>query len=204
MSWKDQDTHTDDYRPEDIYSESPSSSSGKSAAARLTEMDTSRVASVLGSVYGSSQGVYDDYIFGAPTAEKPKTWGEELTFYTGVSAMTGALAGTSLGFVRGLSSSQGYPRKLRVNAILNSVTRHSSKIGNGVGCWGLMFAVLDSATYNVYQDNEYVNAGAAGSIATALMRSPLGVRQAGIGGAVGAVAGVGFKYIMQQIELLMS
>lgn len=72
-----------------------------------------------------------EYMFDEEFRERG--FGENLVFYTGVSYMSGFGAGTVLGFFEGLRKGQSLPSKLRVNAIVNAVSKRGTTFGNNLG-----------------------------------------------------------------------
>ena len=59
-----------------------------------------------------------------------------VTFNTGVLWLGGFIGGASYGFVDGWKSATSPSYKLRFNSVMNAVSKHGSKIGNGLGVIG--------------------------------------------------------------------
>lgn len=65
--------------------------------------------------------------------QRERSFGENLVFYSGVSYLSGFGAGTVLGFFEGMRKGQNLPQKLRVNAIVNAISKRGQTFGNNFG-----------------------------------------------------------------------
>ncbi|MCH81442.1 mitochondrial-like import inner membrane translocase subunit TIM23-2-like [Trifolium medium] len=119
---------------------------------------------------------------------KRRSWGENLTFYTGCSYLAGSIAGAGGGLVDGVRSFEsGDTMKLRVNRILNSSGHSGRTWGNRAGTIGLLYAGIESGIEAVRDTDDAWNSVAAGLGTGALFRAARGVRSAAVAGAVGGV-----------------
>ncbi|KOM35626.1 hypothetical protein LR48_Vigan02g177600 [Vigna angularis] len=86
-----------------------------------------------------------EFLFVEEARRKRRSWGENLTFYTGCGYLAGAVGGAGLGLVEGVKAFEsGDTMKLRINRVLNAA-RHSGRVwGNRVGILGLLYAEIES------------------------------------------------------------
>ncbi|KAI4329128.1 hypothetical protein L6164_021426 [Bauhinia variegata] len=133
-----------------------------------------------------------EYLFAEEASRKRRSWGENLTFYTGCGYLSGALAGAGVGLVDGVKSFEsGDTTKLRINRVLNSSGHAGRAWGNRLGIIGLLFAGIESGIVAVRDTDDVWNSVAAGLGTGALYRAARGVRSAAVAGAVGgALVGV--------------
>ena len=129
-----------------------------------------------------------EFLFDEEARRQRRSWGENLTFYTGCGYLAGAVGGASTGFVSGVKSFEsGDTMKLRINRILNS-SGHSGRLwGNRLGVIGLLYAGLESGIEAVRDTDDVWNCVAAGLGTGALYRAARGVRSAAVAGAIGGV-----------------
>ncbi|KAI9109463.1 hypothetical protein K1719_019517 [Acacia pycnantha] len=133
-----------------------------------------------------------EYLFAEEAHRKRRSWGENLTFYTGCGYLAGAVGGAGLGLVDGVKSFEsGDTTKLRINRVLNASGHAGRSWGNRLGVIGLMYAGIESGIQAVRDTDDVWNSVAAGLGTGALYRAARGVRSAAVAGAVGGVvAGV--------------
>jgi len=133
-----------------------------------------------------------EFLFVEEARRKRRSWGENLTFYTGCGYLAGALGGAGAGLVGGVRAFEsGDTAKLRINRVLNAAG-HSGRVwGNRVGILGLLYAGIESGIEAARDVDDVWNSVAAGLGTGALYRAARGVRSAAVAGAVGgAVVGV--------------
>lgn len=129
-----------------------------------------------------------EYLFVEEARRKRRSWGENLTFYTGCGYLAGAVGGAGVGFVEGVKSFEtGDSVKLRVNRILNSSGHAGRSWGNRLGVIGLLYAGIESGIEAARDTDDVWNSVAAGLGTGALYRAARGVRSAAVAGAVGGV-----------------
>ncbi|XP_054783904.1 mitochondrial import inner membrane translocase subunit TIM23-2-like [Prosopis cineraria] len=133
-----------------------------------------------------------EYLFVEEARRKRRSWGENLTFYTGCGYLAGAVGGAGGGLVDGVKSFEsGDTTKLRINRVLNASGHAGRAWGNRLGVIGLMYAGIESGIQAVRDTDDVWNSMAAGLGTGALYRAARGVRSAAVAGAVGGVvAGV--------------
>ncbi|XP_028807435.1 mitochondrial import inner membrane translocase subunit TIM23-2 [Neltuma alba] len=129
-----------------------------------------------------------EYLFVEEARRKRRSWGENLTFYTGCGYLAGAVGGAGVGLVDGVKSFEsGDTTKLRINRVLNASGHSGRSWGNRVGIIGLLYAGIESGIVAVRDTDDAWNSVAAGLGTGALYRAARGVRSAAVAGAVGGV-----------------
>lgn len=130
-----------------------------------------------------------EFLFQEESVAQRRSWGENLTYYTGIGYLAGAGGGATVGFYRGLRSGESTDTtKLRVNRILNSTGHVGRRFGNRLGVIGLIYAGLESGLVALRDEDDWVNSVAAGLGTGAIFRAANGVRSAAVAGAVGGLA----------------
>lgn len=137
-----------------------------------------------------------EFLFSEEALVHKRSWSENLTYYTGVGYLAGALLGGGKGAVQaitapvalaGVESSQ----RLRINQLLNTSGKMGRGAGNSLGVLGLLFASFES--FSGYMTNgqlpDEANTLIAGATTGALYRSVRGPRQAAAGAVLGAAGG---------------
>ncbi|KAF8114282.1 hypothetical protein N665_0039s0046 [Sinapis alba] len=120
--------------------------------------------------------------------KKRRSWGENLTFYTGTGYLGGSLAGAAAGIISGVKSFEyGDTTKLKITRILNSSGLTGRSLGCMVGVVGMIYAGIESGVVAFMdRDDEWTNV-VAGLGAGAVFRAALGVRSAAVAGALGGI-----------------
>lgn len=140
-----------------------------------------------------------EHLFVEEAVRKHRSWGENLTFYTGCGYLGGAVAGAGVGFVEGVKSfEKGDTMKLRVNRILNSSGHAGRTWGNRIGVIALLYAGIESGITAARDTDDVLNSVAAGLGTGVLYRAARGVRSAAVAGAVGGVV-VGVAVTAKQV-----
>lgn len=129
---------------------------------------------------------------GSGTAIPSRGWSDDLSYGTG----TMYLSGLALGGVWGLREGARKPlavsnSRLRINAILNSVTRRGTFIGNSAGVLALVYNGINSTIDHMRGEHDTFGSMAAGGLTGALYKSTAGVRPAFVAATfMSAVAGL--------------
>ncbi|KAF9435098.1 Mitochondrial import inner membrane translocase subunit tim23 [Entomortierella beljakovae] len=127
-------------------------------------------------------------------------WSDDLTYGTGLTYITGLSVGGAYGFYEGLRSSPSPALKIRLNTVLNSMTRRGPFIGNSAGVLALMYNGVNGAIGRARGTHDPLNAVAAGALTGAIFKSTAGLRAAGsAGGVLAALAGIwafGKEYVL--------
>lgn len=133
-----------------------------------------------------------EFLFSEEALVHRRSWSENLTYYTGMGYLAGALLGGGRGAVQALSTPVALAgvessQRLRLNQLLNTSGKMGRGAGNALGVLGLLFASFES--FSGYMTNGQVpdeaNTLAAGAATGALYRSVRGPRQAAAAAVVG-------------------
>ncbi|KAI0794022.1 Tim17/Tim22/Tim23/Pmp24 family-domain-containing protein [Fomes fomentarius] len=116
---------------------------------------------------------------GAGGAIPSRGWSDDLSYGTG----TMYLSGLALGGVWGLREGARKPlavsnARLRINSILNSITRRGTFIGNSAGCLALVYNTFNSSIDHFRGKHDTYGSMAAGALTGALYKSTAGVKPA--------------------------
>lgn len=143
-----------------------------------------------------------DFLFQEEKRIQRRSWGENLTYYTGIGYLGGAVTGAGKGLFDGVKASEaGDTTKLRLNRILNGSGQNGRRFGNRAGVIGLMYAGLESGIVGVRDTDDVINSVVAGLGTGALYKAAAGVRSAAVGGAIGGIvagAAVAGKQLMKR------
>lgn len=116
---------------------------------------------------------------------------DDLCYGTGITYLTALSIGGAWGLQEGLRRSAGQPPKLRLNSVLNAVTRRGPFLGNSAGVVAIMYNCLNSLMGHVRGKHDAANSVLAGFLSGMAFRSTRGARPMVIsGGVVGSLAGV--------------
>lgn len=130
-----------------------------------------------------------EYLFQEESLRQRRSWGENITYYTGCGYLAGAAAGAGKGFLDGVKASEpGDTIKLRINRILNASGQAGRTLGNRAGVIGLMYAGLESGMVAITDSDDLLNSVAAGLATGALFKAASGPRSAAVAGAIGGLA----------------
>jgi len=155
-------------------------------------IDPRVVAPMLGPRFDQPVGNHD-YLevpgFGNPNDPHfRRSWGERLTYNAGRAYLVGLVAGGSYGFYEGIRDSAGQIRRLRINAVLNSTSRHGPMLGNQLGVIAMMFSTFEAIASGVRGEDDMFNAIGAASVTGVVYRFGAGPRAATVGAVVGGSA----------------
>lgn len=129
-----------------------------------------------------------EYLFQEEALAQRRSWGENLTYYTGVGYLAGAAGGAAVGLRRAVQAAEpGETMKLRLNRVLNSCGSDGRKYGNTLGVIGLLYAGMESGMVAVRDRDDWINSVVAGLGTGAIFRAANGPRSAAIAGAIGGL-----------------
>jgi len=137
---------------------------------------------------------------GSGTAIPSRGWSDDLCYGTG----TMYLSGLALGGVWGLREGARRPlaasnARLRINSILNSVTRRGTFIGNSAGVLALVYNGINSTIDSFRGRHDTLGSIAAGGLTGAIYKSTAGVRPALAAATfASALAGL-WSYVKQSV-----
>lgn len=135
---------------------------------------------------------------GSQSALPSRGFTDDLCYGTGTTYLAGLTIGCAWGLQEGLRKSAGESPKLRLNSVLNSVTRRGPFLGNSAGVVAICYNCINSYIGYLRGKNDAANTIVAGALSGMLFKSTRGLRQMAIsGGIVASVAGcwaVGFTY----------
>ncbi|KAK4239795.1 Tim17/Tim22/Tim23/Pmp24 family-domain-containing protein [Achaetomium macrosporum] len=116
---------------------------------------------------------------------------DDLCYGTGTTYLAGLTIGGAWGLQEGLRKTVGQPPKLRLNGVLNSVTRRGPFLGNSAGVVAICYNCINSYIGYLRGKNDAANTIVAGALSGMLFKSTRGLRPMMIsGGIVASVAGV--------------
>ncbi|KAL2024423.1 hypothetical protein VTK56DRAFT_8234 [Thermocarpiscus australiensis] len=116
---------------------------------------------------------------------------DDLCYGTGTTYLAGLTIGGAWGLQEGLRRSGGQPPKLRLNSVLNSVTRRGPFLGNSAGVVAICYNCINSYIGYLRGKHDAANSILAGVLSGMLFKSTRGLRPMMIsGGIVGSIAGV--------------
>ncbi|KAL9013170.1 MAG: hypothetical protein Q9173_002123 [Seirophora scorigena] len=143
---------------------------------------------------------------GGRSALPSRGWSDDLQYGTGttyLSALTlGGVYGMAEGFRRTPASA---PPKIRLNSVLNSVTRRGPFLGNSAGIIAMVYNGINSTIGHYRGKHDSANSIVAGALSGMLFKSTRGVRPMMIsGGLVAGAAGAWAISFKRSIEMRMS
>lgn len=116
---------------------------------------------------------------GARTAVPSRGWSDDLCYGTGTTYLSGLAIGGLLGAREGLFRPLGVENttfRLRLNAVLNQVTRRGSFFGNSAGVVALIYNLVDASIDAARGKHDIWGAVGAGGISGALFKCTAGTR----------------------------
>ncbi|WFD29019.1 Mitochondrial import inner membrane translocase subunit tim23 [Malassezia sp. CBS 17886] len=116
---------------------------------------------------------------GARTALPSRGWTDDLCYGTGTTYLGGLAIGGLMGLREGLTRPLGIQSptvRLRMNAVLNQVTRRGSFIGNSAGVIALTYNLIDATIDAFRGKHDMFGSIAAGGLSGALFRCTAGPR----------------------------
>lgn len=130
---------------------------------------------------------------GSNTGALPsRSFTDDLCYSTGTTYLLGLTTGGLWGFTEGLRKTpRSAPPKIKLNAVLNHITRRGPFLGNNAGVLALAYTCLNGGIGKLRGEVDGANGVLAGMLAGALWKSTRGVRAMAVaGGLTGLVAGL--------------
>jgi mitochondrial import inner membrane translocase subunit TIM23 len=129
-----------------------------------------------------------EFLFQEEAITQRRSWGENLTFYTGVGYLSGTGGGALLGLRHAAAGAEpGETAKINANRVLNACGSNGRRLGNRLGVIGLMYAGMESAMVAVRNRDDWINSVAAGLGTGAVFRAANGPRSTVVASALGGV-----------------
>lgn len=118
-------------------------------------------------------------------------WSDDLCYGTGVVYLTALTTGGAWGLIEGLNRTPASaPPKLRLNSVLNSITRRGPFLGNSAGVIAMVYNGINSTIGYYRGRHDAANSIVAGALSGMLFKSTRGVKPMLIsGGIVASIAG---------------
>ncbi|KAF6225147.1 hypothetical protein HO133_010344 [Letharia lupina] len=129
---------------------------------------------------------------GSQSALPSRGWSDDLCYGTGVTYLSALTLGGTWGMIEGLRKSPASaPPKLKLNSVLNSMTRRGPFLGNSAGVIAMVYNGVNSTIGYYRGRHDSANSIMAGALSGMLFKSTGGVRPMMIsGGLVASAAGV--------------
>ncbi|PKS12668.1 hypothetical protein jhhlp_000876 [Lomentospora prolificans] len=122
---------------------------------------------------------------------------DDLCYGTGITYVTALGIGGAWGLQEGLRRSHGQPPKLRLNSVLNAVTRRGPFLGNSCGVIAIGYNFINSYIGYLRGKDDAANTILAGALSGMAFRSTKGIRPMMISGAVVGSAAAGWAVVRQ-------
>ncbi|KAF2261577.1 mitochondrial import inner membrane translocase subunit tim23 [Lojkania enalia] len=128
---------------------------------------------------------------GSRSALPSRGWSDDLCYGTGVSYLSALSVGGAWGLAEGLQKNPAtMPPRLRLNGVLNAITRRGPFLGNSAGVIAMVYNGINSTIGNFRGKHDMTNSVMAGALSGAIFKSTRGVRPMLISsGIVASIAG---------------
>ena len=137
---------------------------------------------------------------GSRSALPSRGWSDDLCYGTGVTYLSALSIGGTWGLVEGLRRSPASaPPKLRLNSVLNSVTRRGPFLGNSAGVIAMVYNGINSTIGHYRGKHDSANSIVAGALSGMLFKSTKGLRPMLISGSL--VAGVAGAWAVSSLKI---
>jgi len=135
-----------------------------------------------------------EHLFSEEATRHKRSWGENVSYYTGLGYLGGTLCGGLYGGVEGTRAKAPQAsldtNKLRLNRLINATMHRGKMFGNTFGILGLFYAVTETMAQN-YLDHtvpDELSSILAGMVTGGLYRGAAGPRSIAVGSAMGGMA----------------
>ena len=137
---------------------------------------------------------------GSRSALPSRGWSDDLCYGTGVTYLSALTIGGTWGLVEGLRRSPASaPPRLRLNSVLNSVTRRGPFLGNSAGVIAMVYNGINSTIGYYRGKHDSANSMVAGALSGMLFKSTKGLRPMLISGSL--VAGVAGAWAVSSLNI---
>ncbi|SPO02781.1 uncharacterized protein DNG_05456 [Cephalotrichum gorgonifer] len=134
------------------------------------------------------------------TVVPSKGFFDDLCYGTGVTYVTALGLGGGWGVLEGLRRSENQPPKLRLNSVLNAVTRRGPFLGNSCGVIAIGYNFVNSYIGYLRGKDDAANAILAGTISGMAFRCTKGVKPMLVAGGVVGTAAAGWATVINFVE----
>ncbi|KAE9974725.1 hypothetical protein BLS_000096 [Venturia inaequalis] len=126
---------------------------------------------------------------GARSALPSRGWSDDLCYGTGCTYLGALGVGGAWGMIEGLRrTAPGAPPKIRLNAVLNAVTRRGPFLGNSAGVVAMVYNGINSYIGYARGKHDATNSIVAGALSGMIFKSTKGVKPMMISGGIVATA----------------
>jgi import inner membrane translocase subunit TIM23 len=126
---------------------------------------------------------------GGSGALPSRGWSDDLCYGTGTTYLAALTVGGAWGLAEGLNRTPASaPPKLRLNAVLNAVTRRGPFLGNSAAVIAMVYNGFNSTIGYYRGKHDAANSVVAGALSGMLFKSTKGIRPMAISGAMVATA----------------
>ena len=132
-----------------------------------------------------------DELPGSRSVLPSRGWSDDLCYGAGTTYLAALTLGGAWGLAEGLNKTPSTaPPKIRLNGVLNSVTRRGPFLGNSAGVVAMVYNGFNSAIGYARGKHDSANSVAAGALSGMMFKSTRGVKPMMIsGGIVASIAG---------------
>lgn len=132
-----------------------------------------------------------DELPGSRSVLPSRGWSDDLCYGTGTTYLTALSLGGVWGLTEGLNRTPvTAPPKIRLNSVLNSVTRRGPFLGNSAGVVALVYNCMNSGLGYARGKHDSANSIVAGALSGMVFKSTRGLKPMMIsGGIVASIAG---------------
>lgn len=116
-------------------------------------------------------------------------WTDDLCYGTGAVYLMGLGLGGGYGFFEGLNHIEpNSPNKLKLNTVLNHITKRGPFLGNNAGVLALTYNLIGSSIDGLRGKHDHFNSILAGALAGAVFKSTKGLKPMGYAAGLTATA----------------
>eukprot|EP01136_Pigoraptor_vietnamica_P004600 Opistho-1_new@35100 len=127
-----------------------------------------------------------DYVF-PESRQKHRSFGERICYGTGTSYLAGLSVGGVWGFYEGMRNPLAVSRKLKINSVLNGMTKRGPFLGNNAGVIAFTYNAINSLAVHLREEDNALNVMGSAIATGVLFKSTAGLRAMAIAGALGGV-----------------
>ncbi|TIA73760.1 hypothetical protein E3P92_01741 [Wallemia ichthyophaga] len=137
---------------------------------------------------------------GSETALPSRGWSDDLCYGVGTTYVSGLGLGGLWGLREGMNKKLAAPvTRLRVNAILNSLTKRGSFIANSGGIIAMVYNMTNSSLDSIRGKHDVLNSMGAGAFSGALFKSTAGLRPMAISAGILSTTAGGWSLFKRSI-----